>query len=96
VNLPESSSAEVSIDKMEMNFLVRKDASGEIVLYLNGEPTTTAALKSLLAGGTMDSSKATLAADKGLGYGEVVKAIDQLGSLGIKKIALDTKHVASQ
>jgi biopolymer transport protein ExbD len=37
-----------------------------------------------------------LAADKGIPYGEVVKVIDMLGSLGLNKLSLDTKHVESR
>ena len=82
---------------MEMNFLLRKDpATDAMVLYLNGEPTNEELLKTLLAAGKMDTSKATLAADRSIEYGQLVKSIDMLGSLGLKKIALDTKHVASK
>jgi biopolymer transport protein ExbD len=36
-----------------------------------------------------------VAADKGLPYGQVVRVIDIVSSLGFKKISLDTQHVES-
>jgi biopolymer transport protein ExbD len=37
-----------------------------------------------------------IASDKGIAYGEVVKVIDLLGSMGLHKISLDTKHVGGK
>ena len=37
-----------------------------------------------------------LAADKNVAYGEVVKVIDLLTSLGLHKVSLETRRVAGQ
>ena len=38
----------------------------------------------------------SMAADKGIEYGDVMKVIDLLESLGLKKLSLDTRHVESR
>jgi biopolymer transport protein ExbD len=38
----------------------------------------------------------SLSADQGIEYGEVIKVVDLLESLGLKKLALDTRHVESR
>ena len=37
--------------------------------------------------------RVSLAADRGIAYGEVVKVMDMLQSLGLNKISLDTRHI---
>ena len=39
-----------------------------------------------------DDQPVSLAADMGIPYGEVVKIMDLLQTMGLKKISLDTRH----
>jgi len=39
------------------------------------------------------SQRVSLSADRGVAYGEVVKVMDMLQSLGLSKISLDTRHI---
>ena len=97
VDLPETTDAAMgTTEDLPLHLTLRRETSGEVVLYLNDSPTNAAGLRSLLNGyGESKSKPATfLAADRTIPYGEVVKVIDMLGSLGLHKISLDTKHVA--
>jgi biopolymer transport protein ExbD len=69
---------------------LRLDESGEPKLYLD-MPAREDVLR-LLINGQEKQPAVFLAAAKGIPYGEVVKVIDTLGSLGLHKISLDTKH----
>ena len=83
-------------EHLPLHLYLRREGAGEIALYLNDTRTSETGLRSLLKGyGQSREKPATfLAADKGIPYGEVVKVIDMLGSLGLHKISLDTKHVS--
>jgi biopolymer transport protein ExbD len=97
VDLPETVNAAMSLSEdLPLKLFLKKEASGAIVLYLESAPTSEAALRQHLAGFSASAEKPAtfLSADKGIPYGEVVKVIDMLGSLGLNKISLDTKHVA--
>jgi biopolymer transport protein TolR len=99
VDLPETTDAAMGTSEdLPIHLYLRREQSGEMVLYLNDTRTSEAGLRSLLTGyGKSKEKPATyLAADKGIPYGEVVKVIDMLGSLGLHKISLDTKHVSKQ
>jgi biopolymer transport protein ExbD len=98
VNLPETTAAAMgTTEDLPLHLTLRKEDSGEVVLFLNDTPTNAASLRSLLQGYSQTKEKPPtfLAADKTIPYGEVVKVIDMLGSLGLHKISLDTKHVAA-
>jgi biopolymer transport protein ExbD len=97
VDLPETvSAAMVQTEDLPLHLFLHREESGQVVLYLNDKATNEALLRSLLLEGFADREKPAtyLAADKGIPYGEVVKVIDMLGSLGLHKISLDTKHVS--
>lgn len=99
VDLPETTAAALNKvdEQLPIHLTLKREASGEVVLYLNDKKTGFNDLRSLLEGGyggSKEKPPTFLAADKGIPYGEVVKVIDMLGSLGIHKISLDTKHVA--
>jgi biopolymer transport protein ExbD len=99
VDLPETVAANMGNPEndLPLRLFLKREASGEVVLYLNSTPTNATSLRSLLDNGFAQAKErpATfLAADKGIPYGEVVKVIDMLGSLGLHKISLDTKHVS--
>jgi biopolymer transport protein ExbD len=54
-------------------------------------PLTDELVRLLL--GRQDKQPAVfVSASKGIHYSEVVRVIDRLGSLGISKISLDTRH----
>jgi biopolymer transport protein TolR len=97
VDLPETTDAAMGTSEdLPLHLYLRREQSGETVLYLNDTRTNEASLRSLLAGyGKSKEKPATyLAADKGIAFGEVVKVMDMLGRLGLHKISLDTKHVS--
>jgi biopolymer transport protein ExbD len=96
VDLPETTSAAMStVEDLPLHLYLRREPSGQIALYLNDRQTSETDLRSLLNGYVKSTERpsTSVAADKGIPYGEVVKVIDMLGSLGISKISLDTKHV---
>ena len=94
VDLPETSSVAVAPDKTPLVFTLREE-EGKLALYLNGKRTDEAAIRELLKNPsvTIDEKKSSLSAEKGIAYGEVVRFLDVLRSLGIDKLALDTRHV---
>jgi biopolymer transport protein ExbD len=99
VELPETTETALGTSEdLPLHLFLRRDPSGEVVLYLNETPTTIASLRSLLNGYTKNAEKppAFLAADRNIPYGEVVKVFDMLASLGLHKISLDTKHVTGE
>jgi len=96
VDLPETTSARMAeAEDLPLHLFLRREEPGNVVLYLNSKPTGEADIRSLLNGYAPGKEKPAtyLAADRGIPYGEVVKVIDMLGSLGLHKISLDTKHV---
>ncbi len=94
VDLPETSSVAVAPDKTPLVFTLREE-EGKLALYMNGKVTNEAAVRDLLKNPniTIDEKKSSLSAEKGIAYGEVVRFLDVLRSLGIDKLALDTRHV---
>jgi biopolymer transport protein ExbD len=96
VDLPETTSVKMAeAEDLPLHLFLRREGSGEVVLYLNSKPTSEADLRSLLNGYTAGKEKPAtyLAADRGIPYGEVVNVFNMLNALGIHKISLDTKHV---
>ena len=78
--------------ELQLRFSLRREASGEVRLHLD-MPVNETTLRLLLNGSASKQKLPTfLTAETGISYGEVVKVIDMLGSLGIQKISLDTKH----
>jgi len=86
------------VNDLPLHLYLKREGSGEVQLYLNEGKTDVNGLKGVLAGYPADKEKPAtfLAADKGIPYGEVVKVIDMLGSLGLRKMSLNTKHVGAQ
>jgi biopolymer transport protein ExbD len=95
VDLPESSSGEAEEEKLPLNFTLRREEGGEIALYLNDQRTTEDALRDILSERTSspEDEPANLAADRGIPYGEVVKILDLLTSMGLTKLSLHTKKI---
>jgi biopolymer transport protein ExbD len=98
VDLPETIAAAIigNADDLPLHLFLRREQSGEVVLYLNETRTNRDSLRSLLENGYAKSKEkptAFVAADRTIPYGEVITVVDMLGSLGLHKISLDTKHV---
>ena len=65
------------------------------MLYLNEKQTDEATLRQLFKdrGTPNEDERVSLSADQGIPYGEVIRVIDLLESLGLRKLSLDTRHV---
>ena len=51
-------------------------------------------MRKMFGGSKLNKDQAvSLSADRTIPYGEVMKVVDMLESLGLKKLALDTRHV---
>lgn len=94
VNLPETTSVALAAEELPLIFSLRRESTGELALYLNERRTDAASVRSLVeeVGLPSGEQQVSLAADQGIPYGEVVKVMDMLQSLGLKKISLDTRH----
>src|SRR4051794_16499597 len=75
---------------LELHLAVRLDEAGEAKLYL--EMPVTDELLRLLSSGPEKQPTVFLTASKSIHYSEVVRVIERLGALGIRKISLDSKH----
>jgi biopolymer transport protein ExbD len=97
VDLPESIAADPTVAELPLRLAVRREEGGQVALYLNDKRTDEASLKSLVADitGSGSAPPVLLAADKNVAYGEVVKVIDLLTSLGLHKVSLETRRVAA-
>jgi biopolymer transport protein ExbD len=95
VNLPETTAVAMAAETLPLIFSLRREADGELALYLNERKTDAASVRALVeqVGAPPDDQPVSLAADMGIPYGEVVKIMDLLQSMGLKKISLDTRHV---
>jgi biopolymer transport protein ExbD len=101
VNLPESGSVAMADELPPMTVSVQKDADGKLAIFVNNKQTDEAGLRDLLAeikkaGLPPEEQPVTLAADKTLAYGDVIKVMDMLHEIGLHKIAIDTRHVAAR
>ena len=97
VDLPESIAADPTVAELPLRLAVRREEGGQVGLYLNDKRTDEGSLKSLVADitGAGSAPPVLLAADKNVAYGEVVKVIDLLTSLGLHKVSLETRRVAA-
>ncbi len=91
VNLPETENFANVAEAIPLRFTIKKAESG-VVLFLEGSPTSLVKLTSLVKDIDLRVTEVSLAVDRGIEYDEVVKVMDMLSSLGLHKIALDTKH----
>ncbi len=81
-------------DQSPLVFALKKDVSGQAVLYLNENVIDEAGVRRMFTGAkSAQDLSVSLSADKDIDYGRVIKVIDLLESLGLKKLALDTRHV---
>ena len=67
-------------------------------MYVNENPIDEAGVRQMLAfgGKRNEDQPVSLSADRGIEYGEVMRIVDLLESLGLKKLSLDTRHVESR
>jgi biopolymer transport protein ExbD len=92
VDLPVTEAAAIAAEALPLHFALRREASGEVQLYMEERPTDIEGLREVVKNIVVESTEVSLAADRGIAYGEVIRVMDMLGSLGLHKIALDTKH----
>ena len=95
VDLPESGSVEMATELPPITVSVRRGDDGKVQIFMNERQTDAAGLKQLVEelGLVRDDQRVNLAADQGIAYGEVIRVMDLLHGLGLKKIAVDTKLV---
>jgi len=94
VDVPETTSVEPEPEQLPLVFALKQNDKQQSVLYLNDNPIDDAGLKKMFGGSKLNKDQAvSLSADRGIAYGEVMRYIDLLESLGLKKLALDTRHV---
>ncbi len=91
VDLPEVEAAAADAESLPLRFALRREGNAN-VLYLEEKPTNQEMLKAVVKDMVPGSTEVSLAAARVIPYGEVIKVMDMLGSLGLHKIALDTKH----
>jgi len=97
VDVPETTSVEPEKEQLPLVFALKRNEAGKNTLYLNENPIDNAGLKKMFADTKVAKDQpVSLSADQGIPYGEVMKYIDLLESLGLKKLALDTRHVEAR
>jgi len=99
VNVPETTAVPADpTENIPLIFALKKGESGQPVLYLNDKEIDEAGVKKMFAnwGKGNAEQQVSLSADRDLDYGRVMKVIDLLESVGLKKLALDTRHVESR
>jgi biopolymer transport protein ExbD len=95
VNLPESGAVAMATELAPMTVAVQRGESGRLAIFVNERPTNKEGLIAMLKsiGLPPEDQPVTLAADQSLAYGEVIGVMDMLHSIGLRKIAVDTRHV---
>ncbi len=91
VDVPETENAKINAEAIDLHFALKKSETG-VVLYLEENPINLDKIKAAIRDKDPDKTEVSLSADRTIPYGEVVKVMDMLSSLGLHKIALDTKH----
>jgi biopolymer transport protein ExbD len=97
VDLPETTAVEADSEMIPLVFSLKLE-NGKQVLYLNEDLIDEAGVRDKFKGWgkTNDDQQVSLSADKGIAYGDVMKVVNLLESLGLRKLALDTKHVETR
>ena len=91
VDLPKAAAAEAT-ERTSLDLALQRDPAGGYRLFVNGRAGDEDLLKTLvpdLLARTPDL-QATLAADKGVAYGDVVHVVDVVKGLGVHRFALET------
>ncbi|MFO0791567.1 MAG: M56 family metallopeptidase [Pirellulales bacterium] len=79
-----------------LNFELKHTAGDDhATLFLNHQAIDDDGLRRVLAAhaDSLDDITVSLSAEKGVPYAEVMKVVDRLEALGLKKLALDTRNV---
>lgn len=95
VDLPESSAIPAAAEETPLVFTLKRGAAGGLELYLNERRIDEAGVRKLFHdfGPAAAEQKVSLSADKSIAYGDVVRVIDLLDSVGLKNLRLPTRHV---
>ncbi|HVT26628.1 MAG TPA: biopolymer transporter ExbD [Lacipirellulaceae bacterium] len=96
VDVPQTTSVESDPEtQLPLIFALKRNEEGKATLYLNDNPVTEAEVRKTFSGDRKfnQDQQVSLSADRGIAYGEVMKVVDLLESLGLKKLSLDTRHV---
>jgi biopolymer transport protein ExbD len=94
VDLPESKSIAAASEQMPMLFSLKLGEDGTLELYLNERRIEEAEIRQMFADAPpAEDQQISLAADQSIGYGDVVRIVDMLQSVGLKKLSLETRHV---
>ncbi len=97
VDVPETTSVDSPPEELPLIFALKRNEAGQNTLYLNDNPIDEAGVRKMFAGSKLSKDQAvSLSADRTIPYGEVMKVVDLLELLGLKKLSLDTKHVESR
>jgi biopolymer transport protein ExbD len=97
VDLPETTAVAADPEVLPFVFSLKQSDGGEPVLYLNENPIDEAGVRKLFENfEPSDDQPVSLSADKSIPYGLVIKVVDLLESLGLKKLSLDTRHVETR
>ena len=92
VELPKAATGDETLKSTLALTLQRDPASGNVMLYANGEKTDEPAVKAMIPDMLAKNKdlQAIIAADRGISYGDVVHVVDLVKSLGVHKFALNT------
>jgi biopolymer transport protein ExbD len=94
IDVPETTSVQPEPEQLPLVFALKRNEAGQNSLYLNDNPIDEGGVRKMFGGSKLNKDQAvSLAADRGIPYGEVMKVIDLLESLGLRKLSLDTRHV---
>src|SRR3954469_10662928 len=86
IDVPETTSVEPAPEQLPLIFALKRNEAGQNTLYLNDNPIDEAGVRKMFAGNKLSKDQAvSLSADRGIAYGEVMKVVDLLESLGLKK-----------
>jgi len=91
VDLPPTTQIRADAEKLPLNFSLKKEGEN-LVLYINSDVASDAKLAEAVSKNQpITEQTVTLSADQKIPYGEVVKVMDRLSGMGMRKIALNTK-----
>jgi biopolymer transport protein ExbD len=97
VDVPQTTAVESEPEQLPLTFALKKNDEGKVTLYLADNPITFEEVKKTFGTKKFNKDQAvSLSADRGISYGEVMRVIDLLESLGLRKLSLDTRHVESR
>jgi biopolymer transport protein ExbD len=93
VDLPTAATGDATPDTM-LNLTMQRSGDGQISVYANGKLVDFEELRIEVPQLLEQNPDLTtiIAADKGIDYGEVVQLVDLMGSLGVHRIALETRR----